>query len=406
MHPCLAHRGKQVQRLQRPALRFRNYLLLTLVSGAVVAAGFSLANRSRPDATAERTTANKAREADGVNAASGIPLRIPPLARPLFAKDSPETVCINRLLQEPPQGPLTVSYCCHLLRLYGLGAFRHSRFTSGREVIRALTDQQLSASFFGEPIFFQTRSGIRYRDPTIQNIANGENHRDFCLTTLAELGLPLSTPMTTVDGWFTLRDLLRDSVENFDIKQRELAWTAIAYALYLPPQRGWTNRYKESFTFDDVANALIQTPLHKVSCGGAHLLDAMTILLRANATIACLSEPVREALRRHLQQWTALVVRSQTKEGYWTLDWHVIAKEEAEGRHTAPPDTSYARLLATGAPSGVVGDAARGTSTRSRRLSPGGALAVCGAQGEVPDQESGRFLPLRPRGMRGAEVDS
>ncbi len=324
-----------------PRLRFFLWLL-TLISGAAAAAGFGLANRSRPGTTAQSAASN------AVNAAPDVPLRIRPLVRPWFAKDSPEAVCIRRMLQEPPPEPLNVSYCCHLLRLYGLGAFRHPRFASGREVIGALTDQKLSESFFGETIFFQTRNGIRYRDPTIQKIANGENHRDICLAAFAELGLPLSTPLTTEDGSFTLRDLLRDSVGNFDIKQRELAWTASAYALYLPPRRGWTNRYKESFTFDDVANALMQTPLYKVSGGGAHVLDAITILLRADSLAACLSEPVREALTQHLQYQAMVAVKSQTKEGYWTSDWHAEGDAELSKPSRRIPDALQTRLLATG----------------------------------------------------------
>jgi hypothetical protein len=230
------------------------------------------------------------------------------------------------MLQEPPAGPVNVSYCCHLLRLYGLESFRHPRFASGRDVVGVLTDQKVSESILGEPIFFQTRSGIRYRDPGIQKIATGENHRDICLATFAELGLPLSTPMTAVEGSFTLRELLRDSVASFDLKQEELGWTAVAYALYLTPQGRWRNRDGESFTFDDLANALMQARLGQASCGGAHLLYAMTVLWRADASEACLSASVREALTQHLRQQTTAAMRALANEGYWTPNWHVRLK--------------------------------------------------------------------------------
>ena len=291
---------------------------------------------------------NKATEPDAVNPGREAPLQVRPLARPLFGRDSAEAVCVSRVLQDPRPEPLNVSSCCHLLRLYGLGAFRHPRFASGREVVAVLTDHGLSKPLFGEPIFFKTRSGIRYRDLGIQKVYTGENHRDFCLATFADLGLPLTTPMTAVDGSYSLRDLLRDAVENFNIKQDELAWTAIAYALYLTPQRAWTNRYGESFTFDDVANALMRAPLHKASCGGAHLLYAMTVLWRADLSSACLSESVREALAQHLQQQMTLAVSVQAREGYWSLDWHATATEASKARRIRPPDNLSARLLATG----------------------------------------------------------
>jgi hypothetical protein len=223
---------------------------------------------------------------------------------------------------------------------------RDPHFASGQEVVAVLTDQKLSETFFGEPIFVQTRSGIRYRDSAFQRLVNGENHRDICLATFAELGLPLSTPMTAVNGSFTLRDLLRDSVENFDISQQELAWTAITYGLYLGPPMRWTNRYGESFTFDDLANALMRTPLHTVSCGGAHLLYAMTILRRIDSSSPCLSQSVREVLTQYLQQQAMVAIKSQSKEGYWALDWY--AKEDSQAPRISLSDTAETRLLATG----------------------------------------------------------
>jgi len=232
--------------------------------------------------------------------------------------------------------------------LYGLGAIRHPRFASGQEVVGALTDQKLSETFFGEPIFDQTRSGVRYRDLDTQKMHSGENHRDICLATFAELGLPLTTPMTAPDGAFSLRELLRDSVENFDIKQEELPWAAVAYALYLRPQRGWTNRYGESFTFDDLANALMRVPLRRASCGGTHLLYALTVVWRVDSSTACLSESVREALADSLRQRVQAAVESLHKTGYWTLDWHATAEKESEATRVPPEDTPGSRLLATG----------------------------------------------------------
>jgi hypothetical protein len=299
------------------------------------------------DGNVSQGSANDPAEIHVVGSYTGVPLRIRALVRPLFAKDSPEAVCICRVLQQPPRGQLSVSYCCHLLRLYGLDGFRHSRFGSGREVVDVLTDQKLSETWFGEPMFFQTRNGLRYRSPKYQKFFTGENHRDICLATFAELGLPLTTPMTGLDESFSLRDLLRDSVENFDIKQKELPWTTVAFALYLPPRRGWTNRYRESFTFDDLANALMETPLDKGSCGGAHLVYAMTILWRADFSVACLSESVRDALARSLRQRTVATVESQAKEGYWTLDWHVPGKATSEARRS-PREMPDTRLVATG----------------------------------------------------------
>ncbi len=283
----------------------------------------------------------------GAESISGIPLRIESRNRALLSPDSDEAVAVTRMLREPRSEPLNVSTCCHFLRLYGLGPFSHARFTSGRDVVDALTNQERSKVVLGEPMFFPTRSGIRYREIAIQTISTGENHRDFCLANFAELGLPLSTPMTVADGTYSLHDLLRDSVENFTIDQTELGWTAIAYALYMHESGGWTNRYGESFRFDDVARKLIQAPLGRASCAGAHLLYAMTILARADSTERFLTETAREELLGHLRKLSRQAVTSQSPDGFWRLNWFV-----ERDRKSAPPTPEFddlgARLLATG----------------------------------------------------------
>jgi hypothetical protein len=277
-----------------------------------------------------------------------IPWHVEPLVRPIFAKDSPEAVWTNRVLQEQSQGPLNVSYCCHLLRLYGLGRIPHPRFVSGREIVAVLTDQRLSKSEFGQPIFFQTRNGIRYRDLNLQKIPAGENHRDFCLATFAELGLPLSTPITILEQSFSIRDLLQDSVENFDIRQEELPWTAVAYALYLAPQRQWTNRFGESFDFDELVSTLMEVPLDRASCGGTHLLYALTIVSRVDSSMAYLSDLVRQRVFEYLRKCTMIAANSQHTQGYWPWDWHTKDGSDPDGQSASPRDVCTARLVVTG----------------------------------------------------------
>lgn len=275
---------------------------------------------------------------------SGIPLRIEPRNRALLSPDSDEAVAVARMLREPRSEPLNVSTCCHFLRLYGLGAFSHARFKTGQDVVDTLTNQERSKEVLGELMFFPTRSGIRYREIAIQKISTGENHRDFCLANFAELGLPLSTPMTVADGTYSLHDLLRDSVENFTTDQTELGWTAIAYALYMHESIGWTNRYGESFRFDDLARKLIQSPLSRASCAGAHLLYAMTILARADSTGRFLSDAARDELLGHLRMLSRQAVASQRPEGFWQLNWY-----DPKSTLRRPEfDDLTSRLLATG----------------------------------------------------------
>jgi hypothetical protein len=128
--------------------------------------------------------------------------------------------------------------------------------------------------------------------------------------------------MVTSDKVFLVRDLLRDSVANFDLKQSELAWTAIAYAIYLPPNLSWTNRFGETFLFDDIAAALIATPLNRASCGGLHLLVALATIAQIDESNNCLSASVRESLMATLIRYSTLAARVQKNDGSWGTSWH------------------------------------------------------------------------------------
>jgi hypothetical protein len=118
-----------------------------------------------------------------------------------------------------------------------------------------------------------------------------------------------------------MRDVLADSLANFHLGQRELEWTTVAYALYLPPIRVWTNRFGETFSFDDIAHELMRRPLALTSCCGTHVLHTLAILTRADAQISILSPDTRENVHRHLRQAVQVLVAKQQTDGRWTPDW-------------------------------------------------------------------------------------
>lgn len=285
---------------------------------------------------------------DAVGTALDVPRSVRPAVRPLFAADSPEAVSLSRALNDLPTGPVNVSYCCHLLRLFSQGPLHHPRFTSGRQILRALTNHEQAEVFFGQPIFFQTRSGIRYSDPSIQTITNGENHRDICLGTFAEAGLPLSTEFATPQATFSLRDLLRDSVENFHLQQEELSWTAVAFALYLESGVRWTNRFNETFDWDELTKALLATPLARGSCGGTHVFYALIVIRRVDATDPLLSAPVRAQLDERLKALIAAAGARQAADGHWPVAGWAESPSTRPDPNGRVNDAPFVRLLITG----------------------------------------------------------
>ncbi len=174
------------------------------------------------------------------------------------------------LIQLPPKGPYRVSQFLHILRAYGTDGQLTGKPSSSQEVLDALLNDNLGKRYFGETPLVQTRNGVRY-SRVLGGNRESEKHRDQVLATLAELGGPLSRPLQIGKIETNVRAVLDDSIANFYIEQRELAWTAIAYSLYLPPSREWSNRYGERTTFNELAEKLLSSPLEKNSCGGLHM---------------------------------------------------------------------------------------------------------------------------------------
>lgn len=159
-------------------------------------------------------------------------------------------------------------------------------------------------------------------------------HRDQMLSTLAELGVPLSASIGKAESGHTVRDLLRTSMNEFHLKQREIAWTAVAYARYLPPQSRWENRLGEEYSFDQLVAELMRRPLNGGSCRGIHLLTALTTVLLCHRETSVLSSSAREKALAHLKRYVEAAVESQRPDGSWPLRWSALGYFDEAGDFT------------------------------------------------------------------------
>jgi hypothetical protein len=212
------------------------------------------------------------------------------------------------------------------------------------ELVSALTGFGRAEVSIGERPFVVTRHGVRYRASGVGAIAGNvrENHRDLFLATFAEQGLPLSTPLK-VDSTTTLTiaALLNDSFATFDPKQSEIEWSAIAYALYAPSHRAsWSDNDGDQITFDQLTDALLDRDLAKSSCGGAHVLMAMTYLSRIDAELHLLSEAKRHALNERVSNCVRIVLSRQRDDGSWSNPWTPGVDDKA--------GSDFVRLLVSG----------------------------------------------------------
>lgn len=276
---------------------------------------------------------------------SDSPIRLLPNVDPIFSTNSIEARAIDALLGEPPDVPIDGPVAIHLVRAYRGAAIHRMDVHSGSDVLSALLGRVPSTRPGIESPLTESRYGVRYhRADLAQDGSLGENHRDVFLATYAEVGLPLSTPLRVGDvSKYTVADLLEDSIANFNLGQKEIEWTAIAYALYMPKVGIWRNRDSEQFTLDQLARELLSRDLDGATCGGVHLLMAMSYLVRANppggVTLA-----VRNELVQKLRGAVAKVRNAQRNDGSWTLRWQLSFEPYSLRR---PTDLSE-QIVATG----------------------------------------------------------
>jgi hypothetical protein len=173
-------------------------------------------------------------------------------------------------------------------------------------------------------------------------------HRDQTLAALAESGIRLDVPLEAEDGTFEVRDLLRTSLDEFHLGQEEISWTASAYIAYLPPQTTWRNRYGERFSFDRLVEEIMQRSLTKESCGGTHLVMALTKAARVDHELMAILDPdVRERLVGYLRGKVSEAVGSQLEDGSWPHCWSPSGSVLPEGEFTTEP-TDKAAVTITG----------------------------------------------------------
>jgi len=229
----------------------------------------------------------------------------------------------------PRWSPPPVAVIMHDLRLWG-PHFRfhpaHKGAMDGAWLLSTLLDSQLvEARALTSPNGFLQSTPYGIRVMTIGDIAYGSEwsagHADQLLKTLAEAGIPSSSDVRTQEGHASkVYDILADSCMRFEIAQ-ELEFTAIAYSLWLPPSRSWTNRFGVTTTFDILMEQMTRFPPGSGTCNGCHLPYAIVTLLRADMDVPVLSEQSRLMGHRWLRDCSSLLDRSKLHSGGWNWTW-------------------------------------------------------------------------------------
>ena len=249
---------------------------------------------------------------------------------PIFVQTKPRP-CVSipeedmskiRAQVEPSSKAMSASLYLHALRVFGRDSkYSRAKLATSGETLRLFADDAFSKQILGTPLMVRTPFGIRCTPEGSAGIQ--ESHRDYCLAVLSEQKPTASFSMVVGGKAFTLKDFLADSIANFHLGQEEIEWTALTYAVWIPPERKWTNKFGEVFSFDDLATELMRRPLDKAVCAGCHVAQAMTVLARVDHEVCPILTPeVRGELTRRLGEMVQDAEAAQSLDGSWSPDWH------------------------------------------------------------------------------------
>jgi hypothetical protein len=276
---------------------------------------------------------------------AGIAVSLASVIRGLAAPVDPAVETVPTLTQVWSTNRLVLADVCHALLFYGLGPTDLPGYSSGKELLKTLLDERRAIETFGKTPLIRTRSGVRYllSEDQVFHSAVGESHRDQCLATFAALDLPLDIPLHLVTpGTYSISNLLSDSVANFSFDQHEPAWTAIAYAKYLPPGKDWKNRFGETTSFSKMTDYLLNVKLNSQSCAGTHIFQALASIERAHRKYAILDQQTDERLAAYLQTTLREITERQLADGSWGGNWCQAASSGGQS------DSVRQRILVTG----------------------------------------------------------
>jgi hypothetical protein len=281
---------------------------------------------------------------------------------PLY--DDPEVIgdeqlrrVLSRLGLRPQGSEMRISHVDHALRLWGPEKrFDDPEVLSGEALRGLLTDHRQLVSMYGAeaaelaPLLIDDGIGVRVR---FQEGYTSTSHLDHSLAALAEVGTPLDFPVVTDLRETTLRDVFEQSLRDFSLNQPEYEWSALAYALYLPPTNRWISSEGQEITFDRLARRIMREELESGVCSGSHRLHTLVVFLRVDDLMGEAGEPRiltaegRERVLEHLRGVTARLVRHQHPDGFWNGRWPTAAPEGSEPSG-GEGDRLADRLIVTG----------------------------------------------------------
>lgn len=277
------------------------------------------------------------------------PLRIPPLYDdPTVINDADLAAVLERIRPRFRFAELSPNFVEHALRVWTVDAkFDDQKMLSGSDMRDFLLDHAQFLEYWREtknvePLLVDRPQGIAIRWGRELGMSVHHDHTLACLT---EAGVTLETPIFSPSQRnFTMKDLLLEALRDFRIDERETEWTAMAFGLWLAPQKQWYDAHGRIISFDLIAERLMRGQLDKGVCSGTHRVYSLMVLMRLDDDHALLSSKMRTEIDTHLQNVRDLIAASQFEDGHWPSNWHKGKKAIEEPKK----DELKSKVIATG----------------------------------------------------------
>jgi len=279
------------------------------------------------------------------------PRTTPLVIEPLY--DDPEVASDRELADvlaklQPRFAPekLKPNHVEHALRTWSVHAtFADPEVMSGQAMKDYLVDHGRFLASWGDavaPLLSDQEAGVSVRWGKLDGASV---HHDHWLASLTEAGVSLDEPVFTPGRrGHTIGDVLQQSLWDFRVDEIETEWSALAFGLWLPPERAWRLRDGREVSFDLLAERLMRGDRKLGVCAGTHRVYSLMVLVRLDDEFQILSPSMRAKAWRHLETVRDAIAVSQFPDGHWPSNW----ADGADAVANPIDEEHYKKVIATG----------------------------------------------------------
>lgn len=330
--------------MKTPGISKEQILVVQLI--AVVALVTSYVSASVTSRQQLLTDIGGPRSVPVVKVVRETPLVIEPLYDdPEVVSDEELAAVLAKVQPRFPAEKLKPNFVEHALRTWWLKAkFADPKVMSGEAMKDFLTDHGQFLASWGDkipPLLRDEPAGvaIRWGKEECASV-----HHDHWLACLTEAGIGLQEPVFTPTHRRVVADVLQESLVDFRLDEVEVEWSAMAFGLWIAPQKVWMTRDGRELSFDLLADRLMRGHKRFGVCSGTHRLYSLMVLLRLDDDHDILSDAMRERALQHLKSVRDLIAVCQFEDGHWPSNW----SEGAKALSDPIEDELYKKVIATG----------------------------------------------------------